>query len=71
MRTELEVWSRARHLLSQWLESESGWVACLPMERVWHVLMGEPDILPRSQALAHTARCDVPPKQGVCKSSNR
>ena len=50
---------------------ESGWVACLPMERVWHVLMGEPDILPRSQALAHTARCDVPPKQGICKSSNR
>ena len=71
VRTELEGWSRARHLLSQWLESESGWVACLPMERVWHVLMGEPDILPRSQALAHTARCDVPPKQGVCKSSNR
>ena len=67
LRTELAVWVRARHMLDEWLVASDGdWVACLPMERVWHVLLGEPDVLPRNQALKHTTRCDLPPKKGIC-----
>ena len=67
LRSERTVWRKARQLLDRWLvEADDAWVGCLPMERLWHVLLGEPDILPRGQALPHTATCDGVPKGRVC-----
>ena len=69
LRTERAVWRRARQLLDRWLvEDDSAWVGCLPMERLWHVLFAEPDILPREQVLQHTATCDSGPKRRVCQA---
>lgn len=33
------------------------WVACLVFERLWHVLLGEPQLLPRELALPHYDDC--------------
>ena len=66
LRTERAVWARARAMLDAWLADETEWVGCLPMERAWHVLFGEPDVLPREHALQHSARCDAGPKKDIC-----
>lgn len=67
-----ESYDAAKVLVESWAMGWKGglksadWKSCFPMERAWHIVFGEPGILPPSLALEHKTDCAEQTHSAIC-----